>query len=247
MPSSSSRIVIKAINNVISDKRIKEWLERIGTIKHIDTRFVRCINGSNVCYVHFKTMKIVQQILNKERKNNHLVPFRGKSIKLNMCDDGYTDSSAYYSLQLKRDKNNKLQNRPMNIIIDGDKDEQKHQIPASKSPRPRPQIMAKFEQILNDSKKDKNSDHDSMNLLVQRLKSLINATISTQKDLEDKLRVLSLINNEQKQEENMIDVDIAFGDESYTIDAIKQSLESLKNDKNQIQVYKQALTAFETV
>merc|ERR1712228_948295 len=235
VPSTSSRIVIKAINNVISDKRIKEWLARIGTIQHIDTRFVRCINGSNVCYVHFKTMKIVQQILNKEKKNNHLMPFRGRSIKLNLCDDGYTDSSAYYSLQLRRDKNK------LNDDIDGDKDEQKHQIPASKAP----QIMEKFKQILN-TKKDKNSDHDSMNLLVQRLKSLINATIETQKDLQEKLRVLSLINNEQKQEENMIDVDIAFGDESYTIDAIKQSLESLKNDKNQIQVYKQALTAFET-
>ena len=44
-----------------------------------------------------------------------------------------------------------------------------------------------------------------------------------------------------------MDIDIAFGDESYTIDAMKESLETLKNDKNQIQVYKQALTAYETV
>ena len=116
-----------------------------------------------------------------------------------------------------------------------------------------------------------------MQLLVMRLKSLIENTIETQKSLESKLKVLSMIDNGIKKTENDenhkniniinddekksntnstvdvddadtdIDIDIVFGDESYTIDAMKESLETLKNDKNQIQVYKQALTAYETV
>merc|ERR1712176_1046346 len=99
-----------------------------------------------------------------------------------------------------------------NDQIIGDKDEQKHQSSVHKVPA----IMELREFI--DDKRDKKTDHDSMNLLVMRLKSLIESTIETQKDLQKKLAVLSHINSEQKEEENMVDVDIAFGDESYTID-----------------------------
>merc|ERR1711937_1124501 len=103
-------------------------------------------------------------------------------------------------------------------------------------------ISEKFEQILRSKKQNQNNNKDdvsSMNLLVQRLKSLIHATIETQKDLENKLNLLSMINHHDEHKDNAsLDVDIAFGDESYTLDAIRQSLESLKNDKNQIQVYK---------
>ena len=38
--TSSNRIVIKAINNLISEQRITEWLHRIGRIDKIETCFV---------------------------------------------------------------------------------------------------------------------------------------------------------------------------------------------------------------
>ena len=102
----------------------------------------------------------------------------------------------------------------------------------------------------NDKQDDKKSD--SMQLLVMRLKSLIENTIDTQQELEMKLKVLSLIdialiNDDAKSNDVDLDVDLAFADEGYTIGAMKESLQAIKNDKNQIQVYKQALTAFETV
>ncbi len=86
-----------------------------------------------------------------------------------------------------------------------------------------------------------------MQLLVQRLKLLIENTIETEKDLQNKLTVVSRINNNNKpNNDDNIDVDIAFGDETYTIAATTQLLLTLKTDINQISVYKQALTAFDT-
>lgn len=229
-------------------------------------------------------MKVIHEILNKEKKNNYLVTFRGKQIKLSLCDDGYTDSSAYYSLKTKQNKTNKddpnflnshfLAQNNKNSNNDRQNDEHKHQSKLNLYPsfsHSAPNDLMSINR--NESKDDKKND--SMQLLVLRLKSLIENTIQTQKSLQSKLKVLSLIDNgltktdqnhkksnsnhkddEKKNnsdsdnvsdENENIDIDVAFGDESYTIDAMKESLETLKNDKNQIQVYKQALTAFETV
>eukprot|EP01083_Nonionella_stella_P237294 832564_1 len=95
--------------------------------------------------------------------------------------------------------------------------------------------------------KKQNDQNDSMQLLVMRLKSLIFSTIQTQKELQNKLKVVNKITAKNgHNHNNNIDIDIAFGDETYTIDAIKVTLQQLKNDKNQISVYKQALTAFES-
>lgn len=257
-------------------------------------------------------MKIIHEILNKEKKNNYLVTFRGKHVKLNLCDDGYTDASAYYSLKTKQNKRNR--DKDPNFAVHSNSnsnlqqnDEQKHESKQNgNNHRSKPKTRSKsnsythpeshlqfsrsmpdsqinkFKSISNgnnqsnDTKEDKKND--SMQLLVMRLKSLIENTIQTHKTLESKLRVLSLIDDglpktdnnqnknykkgnksnrndeEEKKSDNDsndtdddIDIDVAFGDESYTIDAMKESLEALKNDKNQIQVYKQALTAYETV
>ncbi len=40
VPSSKRKVCIKAINNLISEQRIREWLHRIGTIESIETCFV---------------------------------------------------------------------------------------------------------------------------------------------------------------------------------------------------------------
>ncbi len=89
--------------------------------------------------------------------------------------------------------------------------------------------------------KKHNDQNDSMQLLVMRLKSLINTTISTQKELENKLKIINKISSKSKcnndNQNNNIDIDIAFGDEGYVINVIKEQVKQLKNDKNQINVF----------
>mmetsp|Transcript_34021 Transcript_34021/g.54527 ORF Transcript_34021/g.54527 Transcript_34021/m.54527 type:complete len:1001 (-) Transcript_34021:182-3184(-) len=341
----TARICIKEINNVISERRIKEWLDRIGKIEKIETCFLPCRKGSDVAYIHFKSMKMIQEILSKEKKTNYVITFRGKQVKLSLCDDGYTDSSAYYSLkqlhaeknssnhslQSPRDKNKDSEHKPNDAkhqngshpVPLAEPHNNNHALPAMLSlddhkkqivnghglghdhnhrAKPRTShsdnnliasslhssksLSERLKLISNHSALHAQQQHDhdinkndSMQLLVMRLKSLIESTIETQKSLESKLQALSFIDNgltqnhgqhqkqnadgdeDQKAEQqengrnhnhhkpdnnNDVDIDVVFGDESYTIDALKESLDNLKNDKNQIQVYKQALTAFET-
>ena len=174
-------------------------------------------------------MKIIHEILNKEKKNNYLVTFRGKHVKLSLCDDGYTDSSAFYSLKTRQNKND-YSNDP-NYSVHAcsiHNDEQKHEInqngynynhnhKAKSKPRSKsnsynhnnyPDSNLQFSRSMpennkvkpisngqssNDTKEDKKND--SMQLLVMRLKSLIENTIETQKSLQSKLKVLSMIDN----------------------------------------------------
>eukprot|EP01084_Bolivina_argentea_P117571 208775_1 len=227
VPSSSSRILIKPLNNVIAEQRIREWLDGIGGIVSIETCFVQCRKGSDIAYVHFKSMRVIHDILNKHKKNNCVVTFRGKHMKLMLCDDGYTDCSTYFSLKTKEDAAN---------------DEQKQMTPLK---------LQKAKSFSHCQQKTLHKKNDSMQLLVMRLKSLIESTIQTQKDLQTKLEVLRIIDNgftltHDEETHKKIDIDAAFGDESYTIFALRESLKNIRTDKNQIQVYKQALTAFET-
>eukprot|EP01084_Bolivina_argentea_P271922 462826_1 len=160
--------------------------------------------------------------------------FRKKQIKLQLVDDGYTDSCSYYSI-----KNKKLANEFKNNNI-----KRKNR---NKTPPPILHSISAPHGHKDKDDKKQNDQNDSMQLLVMRLKSLIFSTIQTQKELQNKLKVVNKITAKNgHNHNNNIDIDIAFGDETYTIDAIKVTLQQLKNDKNQISVYKQALTAFES-